>query len=194
MKAIATDVDQVLLDFVEGWRRAAEDVLERPVMEISREFSLYRRMGLTSDEGNRVWEAFHASRWGTLPVFLESLELLRIVASRGYGVHAVTSVPHHALLARRAQLAGLLPGIRVHQAETLHHCGTNGCRTKEAILRELRVAFYADDRWPHCAEAVAAGVPAVFRVDGGHDGNGTPVPGVPEVPSLSAALRNWLEL
>lgn len=191
---IATDVDQVLLDFVEGWRRTAEDVLELPVTERSREFSLYRRMGLTSEEGNRVWDVFHASRWGTLPVFRESLEVLREVAGRGYAIHAVTSVPHHALLARRAQLAGLLPGILVHQAETLHHCGANGCRTKEAILRELDVAFYADDRWPHCAEAVAAGVPAVFRVEGGHDGNGAPTPGVPEVPSLAEALRIWLRV
>lgn len=56
--------------------------------------------------------------------------------------------------------------------------------SKYHALKGLKPAFFADDLWKHCREAIYAGVPHVVRVSGGHDGDGVPVPGVRVVDSI----------
>jgi hypothetical protein len=188
---IATDVDQVVVDFVRGWECCASRVLGREVRSLNREFPLNRRFRLPVEEANRVWEVFNTEEvWGNLPLYPDSVWALRRLQETGAEIHAVTSVPPKFLEARGESLRKSLPGILVHGAESLDPSKRNGFPSKEYLLWEIGPLFYADDRYPHCQEAVSAKVPHVYRVDGGHDGDGVRVPDVPVAYSLREALAH----
>ena len=56
--------------------------------------------------------------------------------------------------------------------------------SKYQALKRLQPGFYADDLWKHCREARDAGIEKVFRMHGGHDGGGSPIPDVPALENL----------
>lgn len=189
---ICLDVDQVLVDFVSGWGRQAERILQRPVPEQNREFPMNKRFGLTHEEANKVWEAFNEPEaWEELPLYPQSPALIRSLQSAGYDVHCITSIPSVAVDSRVNAFTKALPGVSVHQAESLENGKRNGAPTKEEWLKKLQPVFYADDCWPHIWEAMQAGVPAVIRIDGGHEGRGNPVAGITTANDLTEALLIW---
>ncbi|WP_414039467.1 hypothetical protein ACJU26_09760 [Acidithiobacillus sp. M4-SHS-6] len=187
---IAIDSDQVLVDFVSGWAHFASTVLGREIHSLNTAFPLHIRFGLTGSESNRVWTAFNCPEaWGNLPFYTGAAEAVRELLDNGYAVHVVTSVPTLALDARRQAFNRTFPGIVVHQAESLHTNHPNDAPSKETILKTLKPAFYADDRWPHIREAINAGVPHIYRISGAHDGDGKPVSGITVYESLEIALK-----
>lgn len=185
MAIYAFDTDQVSLNFLGKWCEVAEETLGYPVITKSPCFPLNRRFGLDSESCNKVWKVFNtADNWGSIPFFPGVQQLLLSLLSRGDEVHFVTSVPNLAKEARIDFFARELPGAVVHQAESLDPSRPNGGKSKYDILKEICPVFYADDRWPHIQEALEARVPAVYRVHGGHDGNGDMVPGITEIHSI----------
>lgn len=189
-KIIAIDGDQVIFDFAEHWRCTAERVLDRSVFQQEPVFSLSRRFGLTHQDTAKVWDRFHQDgEWGRVPLLPQALSAVQTLLRQGWGVWVVSSVPDAGLAARRKQLSAAVPGAVFFQAESLDPRYPNGAPTKESILRYPGVQFFADDRWPHVAEAVRASVPMVCRIVGGHDGNGSPVADIEEYPDLPTALH-----
>lgn len=195
MRILAFDADQVLLDFCGHWQKCAEEVLEREVHELSQEFSLNRKFGLEQKDANKVWLVFNTpERWGSIPLLDGVDDMLDGLLGFRCQIHVITSVPNIAVKARLDFFADRFPGISVHQAESLDKSKLNGAPTKFQWLRMIAPEFYADDRWQHCREAVDAGVPSVFRVHGGHHGDGAPLHGIPVVNTVQEALSEHFRM
>lgn len=187
---IATDIDSVVLDFDETWRRTGERALARPIVRQKNVYSMATRYGLTSDEYDRVWDLFDRDRlWERCCLIRESIAVLLDWQERGHEIHAVSSIPVHAIPLRMRQFQ------EIGLTEVYLHAAANPCRkpnglpSKEVILRRIRPVFYADDLWSHCQEALLAGVPHVSFIESTHDGGGVPVKGVRCALSLSQALH-----
>ena len=189
-KIIAIDGDQVLFAFADHWHAVAERILCRTLFQQEAAFSLARRFGLSPQETAQVWEQFHLDgEWGKIPLIPIAADAVRALLRNQWDVWVVSSVPTSGVEDRRQFLARNLPEVTFLQAESLDPRRRNGAPSKEETLRYPGIQFYADDRWPHIAEAIRAKVPKVCRIMGGHDGDGTPVPGIAEHPDLLSALR-----
>lgn len=188
---IATDVDMVLVDFDETWRRAGEVVLRRPLQRLSREYALAPRYGLTPEETARVWEHFtRENLWRRCHPIPHALRALRRQQKEGHTLFAVSAIPESVVPARRAQLDDW--GLTQVEILATGSPVVGGPSSKEAILRALHLDFYADDRWDHCAEAQRAGVPYIAHIASTHDSDGHhPIPGIPQHDHLGCALHHW---
>ena len=109
----------------------------------------------------------------------------------------ISSIPPDVKDQREQQLESLFPryyrkSLLLHVART-NHLSRSTIPTKYQLLTALKPAFFVDDRWPHCAEAVAARVPFVGLIQSIHDGDGAPLPGVPVFADLATAVQAFLQ-
>ena len=175
---IAIDGDQVLFDFDGAWRKIAEDVLGRPMPPPKRSYHLIARYSLTMSEYHEVWAGFNAiGMWRRCPAIPQSMETVRMWRDHGCEVVVVSALDACFHADRRSCMDAL--GL-----EDVPLITVGGGGSKYPALKSLQPALYVDDLWRHCREALEAGVQTVYRIHGGHDGDGAKIAGVMEVDSL----------
>ncbi len=111
------------------------------------------------------------------PVIPEALDSVRIWLNMGRKVFVVSAVD--GTCARTARNHTGIAWLEKGAADRHVQLGS----MYQAIKR-LQPRFFADDLWKHCWEARDAGIDKMFRMHGGHDGRGSPIPGVPTLENL----------
>ena len=149
-RVAALDVDGVLGDFETHWRECAEEVLGRPMRKANEQHSMGSRYGLTNKEVDAVWRAFHATEWGSVPLYDHASELVLGLEDLGCTVWAVTSIDMQHRAARAESLAGLIPAGRIVCVGHAAHASA-----KANVLRDLGAVAFLDDH-PANANAAAA--------------------------------------
>ena len=165
---VALDVDGVLGDFESHWVACAKEIFGRSVVKVNEQHNLGDRYGLTRQEVNAVWRAFHGdgqdSRWGTLPLYDHAYRLVYALEDLGCRVWAVTSIdPRHAR-ARAKSLAGLIPEKRVVCVGHAAHADE-----KADVLHQLGAVAFLDDH-PANANAALGTVLLSALLDRGYEG------------------------
>jgi FMN phosphatase YigB (HAD superfamily) len=145
-RIIALDVDGVLADFDAHWRQCAEQVLGRNILQVNEDYQLRTRYGLhparglTRQEYDAVWRAYHDGEWSRLPLYVHAADLIYALEDLGCQVWAVTSIDERHRAARAQSLHGLILAKRVlcvgHNASA---------HDKAAILRHLEAVAFLDD-------------------------------------------------
>ena len=154
-RIIALDVDGVLTDFDAHWRQCAEQVLGRVVPQVHEDHQLRTRYGLTRQECDAVWRAYHDDEWSRLPLYNHAADLIYALEDMGCTVWAVTSIGVRHWESRARSLHGLIPAKRIlcvgHAAPASE---------KADVLHYLDAVAFLDD---HPANVNAA---AACRADG----------------------------
>ena len=171
-RVAALDVDGVLGDFEKHWRECAEEVLGRPMRKANEQHSMGGRYGLANKEVDAVWRAFHATEWGSVPLYDHASELVLALEDLGCTVWAVTSIDERHRAARAESLAGLIPDGRIVCV------GDNAPASAKAnVLRDLDAVAFLDDHPANANEAInVVGLPVLL--DRGYHGLEAPEYGV----------------
>ena len=178
IRNVAVDVDGVLGDFETHWRACAEELLGCSMLKVNEQHSMGSRYGLTKKEVDAVWRAFHATEWGSMPLYDHASELVLALEDLGCTVWAVTSIDVQHRADRAESLAGLIPAGRIvcvghaapasAKATVLRDMGANaGCQP---------VAFLDDHPANANAAIDAVGLPVLL--DRGYHGLEAPEYGV----------------
>ena len=171
-RVAALDVDGVLGDFEKHWRECAEEVLGRPMRKANEQHSMGGRYGLANKELDAVWRAFHATEWGSVPLYDHASELVLALEDLGCTVWAVTSIDERHRAARAESLAGLIPDGRIVCV------GDNApASAKVAVLRDLGAVAFLEDH-PANANAALGTVSLSVLLDRGYLGLEAPEYGV----------------
>ena len=152
-RIVALDVDGVLADFDAHWRQCAEQVLGRVVPQVHEDHQLRTRYGLTRQECDAVWRAYHDDEWSRLPLYAHAADLIYALEDLGCTVWAVTSIDVRHRAARAESLAGLIPSGRII---CVGHAAPAGAKAN--VLRDLCAVAFLDDH-PANANAAAASMP-----------------------------------
>lgn len=171
-RIVALDVDGVLADFDAHWRQCAEQVLGRSVPQVNEDHQLRTRYGLTRQECDAVWRAYHADEWSRLPLYNHAADLIYALEDLGCQVWAVTSIDPRHESARVQSLAGLIPAKRV---VCVRHDAPAG--EKADVLHRLGAVAFLDDH-PANANAAIGAVLLSALLDRGYKGLEAPEHGV----------------
>ena len=171
-RPVVLDVDGVLGDFDTHWRECAEEVLGRPMLKVNEQHGMGLRYGLSRNDVDAVWDAFHHSKWADLPLYDHASELVLALESLGCEVWAVTGIDRRHQSARIANLAELIPADRIVCVG--HNAPANA---KADALRDLRAVAFLDDH-PANANAALHAVNLPVLLDRGYHGVETPEYGV----------------
>ncbi len=169
---VALDVDGVLGNFETHWRECAEEVLGRPMRKANEQHSMGGRYELTNKEVDAVWQAFHATEWGSVPMYDHASELVLALEDLGCTVWAVTSIDERHRSARAESLAGLIPAGRIVCVGHAAHASA-----KANVLRDLGAVAFLDDH-PANTNAAIGSVPLSVLLDRGYHGLEAPEYGV----------------
>ncbi len=146
---IALDVDGVLLDFDEHFRRCAERCLGRNIYRATESYSLTKRFQITEEEKALVWKQFMADGWmATVPVYPSAQQMVNALRDLGTSLWAVTSVDQRMYADRCWSLRDLIPPDRVICV------GDPITRpSKLAAYQQIGAHFVLDDLVVHVEEA-----------------------------------------
>lgn len=169
---VALDVDGVLTDFSGHWRRCAEGVLARPVVQCSEQHSLGLRYDLPKNDVELVWDAFHQSSWASVPLYDHAAELVLALDDLGCTIWAVTSIDDRHRAARAESLAGLIPAGRIICVGR-----AAPANAKANVLRDLGAVAFLDDH-PANTNAAIGSTPLSVLLDRGYQGLEAPEYGV----------------
>ncbi len=176
---VALDVDGVLSDFEGHWMRCAGRILGRDIQKQSDQYDLMCRFGLTKKEFDAVWDSFHATEWGNVPLHAHAQNLVFELEDIGCEVWSVTSIDakHHEV--RAESLAGLIPYERIICVGTSQQLGGHGVvgAQKASVLQSLGAVAFLDDQ-PDNANAAANVVDLSVYLDLKYQGLGAVDPRV----------------
>lgn len=184
-KVIAVDVDDVLVEFLPGFERAAEAALGRPVSRKSKAWALDVAYEMTPAELAAVWQAVTDMRiYRDLPPLPGSFEALRLLYDAGFEVHAVTAIQEKYWGDRFENLRAL--GF---QGSTIHAVGQG---SKAPVLHQLQPIMFVDDQVKHlhAAPFVPLRVWIHSMDEQFPEENGVHTH---EAPSLFEFVTHWLE-
>lgn len=138
---VVLDLDGVLLDFESAWRDCAEEALDRPTLQISDQYDLGERFGLSPREVAKVWTRFDRGNWWErVPPTEHAWELLDDLERMGLSIWAVTNVDLEHRAARSNSLDQMIPKNRII---CLGEMATPKDRAK--VLRGIKPMAFIDD-------------------------------------------------
>lgn len=161
---IALDVDGILTNFDAHWRECAEEVLGCPVIQHNEQHSMGLRYGLFKKDVDAVWDAFHRSKWASVPLYDHASELVLALEDLGCTVCAVTSIDVQHRAARAESLAGLIPAGRI---VCVGHAAP--ASAKADVLQDLGAVAFLDDH-PANVNAALGVVSLPVLLDRGYHG------------------------
>ncbi|WP_276972321.1 hypothetical protein [Ferrimicrobium acidiphilum] len=146
---IALDVDGVLLNFDEHWRRCAQECLDRPIERVAESYSLTKRFGLSKEEKLLVWKRFIDDGWmASVPPYPTSKQMVHDLRELGASLWAVSSVRETSYADRCESLRGIMPPDHVLCV------GSPETRPSKApVLERLGAQVLLDDLAIHLEDA-----------------------------------------
>ncbi|MCL4525554.1 MAG: hypothetical protein M1492_03470 [Gammaproteobacteria bacterium] len=183
-RIIALDVDGVLADFDAHWRQCAEQVLGRNILQVNEDYQLRTRYGLhparglTRQEYDAVWRAYHDGEWSRLPLYVHAADLIYALEDLGCQIWAVTSIDVRHRAARAESLAGLIPAGRI---VCVGHAAS--ASAKADVLRDLGAVAFLDDH-PANINAALYAVNLSVLLDRGYHGLDAPEHGTTVIDDI----------
>jgi phosphoglycolate phosphatase-like HAD superfamily hydrolase len=153
MSTLALDVDGVLFDYHEGYRRMWERTFGGPVQEVQPLAHLPReRFGVPfladPQERNRLRQAMKSEFWGTLPALPGALEACQWLVSHGHTLVCVSALEEEHKDVRVRNLLDLgFPITEVHCVGPDHPA--DGRSPKADVLNRLMPRAFVDDHAPY---------------------------------------------
>ena len=180
---VGVDCDGVILNFLQRWELAAEEVLGRKINRLNPAYDLAAKYDATAEETERIWEHFHhQDHWSMLDPHPGAVEAIHRLIDAECDVHVITAIAQHIVPSRRANFQNVgMPEIVIHS--TPHN--------KFDKISEIKPLVYFDDNPAHLEEAFLAGIPFRIMIPNFHDDEETPY-ATHRIPTLNEAVDLFL--
>lgn len=179
----ALDADGVLLDFNGGFLQVAQEVLGRPLRQLSNAYRMSPRYGITQAERNQVWLEMihHPSGWRNLPPIPGAIEAVARLRAWGLRIQVVTAIPTALIDLRMANFEQ--HGLVIDGIDCV-----GDAPSKRPFLIPRRPLMFVDDRLSLVHEADF--VPHAVWVNTGDDQESQ---GLHEGIVETSSLARWVE-
>lgn len=155
-QVIALDADNVMVDFIARFELVMSRLFRRNITQISGQYDLAPRYGLSQDEKQLAWDTFNnENHWLTLDAMPGAVAAVNALAAAGFEIHVVTSILPSIVPHRIANFRDIgFPDMPIHAVPG----------KKYEKLLELSPSWFVDDYHFHIQEAKQAGVPNIAMI------------------------------
>lgn len=139
---IVLDVDGVILNFNDHFRKHVSEVLHRDIKEYCKSYELHERLNISKAEHDLAWSTFgDMGKWKDIEPLPGSREAVLGLINMGYEIYLVTGIDEEY---KEHRLKNLIDKIDFLPKEI--HCVGSGRTLKDHKIREINPVMFVDDR------------------------------------------------